>query len=675
VSDQSYVLMSIGPVQGYIQQARRTQDLFAGSRLLSLLAETAIDAITSGLQSEQEYFVYPNRKPKSKGSAPNNRSTPNRFLFRCDSSNAKKLAEAARTAVYKRWNEISTSTKRYLSKPTATSDEVFISDEIWTRQAGSEESPAPWIEIHYVISEVVQGEAYKVANAKLNRLLAARKLFRNFSLPPEPGFKCSVTGEHEALHSQSSGKATNEQVREYWDRLRGELPNKAILSEGERLCALSAIKRFAHEADQDLKIERFPSTSSIAAAPFRKQVLEQWGKAEAFVRNYLSALKSLVGNAFLFYTEGGVNNQEHFPHLKQVIRDRQLSPSVTLTQFMSMDGDFFYEEALQGAALKEYVPHVRVDPAKQNIALKALHELYEAVDARPSSYLAVLAMDGDGMGKIVQNFRLTSQDPTTLEESGFQEDTQHTALSETLADFAENAVYQSIERDVPGRVIYAGGDDLLAMLPLENACATAETIRKAFAKALSEAGFGDRHMSAGIAIVHRTHALQDAIQAAKAAEHDAKHTLGRDAFAVRVLRRSGEEQHGGAKWDANRIPTLDLLERIRSAMVGTTDNKQLSMGIPYDMEAFLYALVEPKPDENSGAIITTDYVLRSEMRELEFKRIFKRRCSQPYRDDPASTELRKDLTELGESGAEDGHAWEDVAVMLRLARFIAQEAK
>jgi CRISPR-associated protein Cmr2 len=42
---QHLFLFTIGPVQSFIAQARKTQDLYAGSRLLSELSKAAADAI------------------------------------------------------------------------------------------------------------------------------------------------------------------------------------------------------------------------------------------------------------------------------------------------------------------------------------------------------------------------------------------------------------------------------------------------------------------------------------------------------------------------------------------------------------------------------------------------------------------------------------------------------
>ena len=64
--NQYMFLFTISPVQSFISQARKAQDLYAGSRLLSDL----IDVTTKALPDKTE-LIYPDKKLSSK---------PNRFI-------------------------------------------------------------------------------------------------------------------------------------------------------------------------------------------------------------------------------------------------------------------------------------------------------------------------------------------------------------------------------------------------------------------------------------------------------------------------------------------------------------------------------------------------------------------------------------------------------------------
>ena len=141
-------------------------------------------------------------------------------------------------------------------------------------------------------------------------------------------------------------------------------------------------------------------------------------------------------------------------------------------------------------------------------------------------YIAVIAMDGDRMGEKL---------------SSFTEKEEHREFSKKLAEYA-SAVSISSE---DGLLIYAGGDDVLAVVKAKRAFEIAEKLAEGFK------GEGrDVTASVGIAIGSTKSPLQDLIKEAQAAESRAKHIYGRDALAVSILKRSGEILHWGCKWNS-----------------------------------------------------------------------------------------------------------------------------
>jgi hypothetical protein len=148
----------------------------------------------------------------------------------------------------------------------------------------------------------------------------------------------------------------------------------------------------------------------------------------------------------------------------------------------------------------------------------------------------------------------------------------HLQFSEALSNFALH-VAPRIVRAHKGRLIYAGGDDVLAMLPAASALACANDLQRAFngraplckcgitqldpgflaldgkragrdqnARPLPFIVPGPRATaSVGIAMAHFKAPLQDVVRAAQAAEKRAKkHSPAKNAFAVSVFKRSGE---------------------------------------------------------------------------------------------------------------------------------------
>ena len=123
------------------------------------------------------------------------------------------------------------------------------------------------------------------------------------------------------------------------------------------------------------------------------------------------------------------------------------------------------------------------------------------------AYYAILAADGDRMGAVV----------------GDQKDVdRHRQLSAALAGYAREAC--QCVRSHDGHPIYAGGDDVLALLPANRALSCAHALATKFADRLapfvvSESGQrGPRRggtLSVGIAIVHAMDPLQVSVERAR----------------------------------------------------------------------------------------------------------------------------------------------------------------
>ncbi len=156
-------------------------------------------------------------------------------------------------------------------------------------------------------------------------------------------------------------------------------------------------------------------------------------------------------------------------------------------------------------------------------------------------YLAAIAFDGDSIGKWVNGDDLAP---------GVDLRTHHTAFSAALSDFALIRVRDIVDSN-DGFLIYAGGDDVVALTPADVALACANELREAFRMATASIKNKDGNCpdaSAGIAIAHFKAPLQDLIRAAQAAEKNAKNEVGRPAFSITLMKRSGEISLWGAKW-------------------------------------------------------------------------------------------------------------------------------
>ena len=140
-------------------------------------------------------------------------------------------------------------------------------------------------------------------------------------------------------------------------------------------------------------------------------------------------------------------------------------------------------------------------------------------------------------------------------------------ISRTLHRFASDA--RRIVRDHRGHAIYAGGDDVLALVPLTQARGCASDLADAFAKSLGENAKNMQlpdskrpTLSVGLGIGHVIEPLGALRARAERAEQHAKGDATecpRDALAFRLGIRSGAESGWRAQWNTQAFEALARL--------------------------------------------------------------------------------------------------------------------
>jgi len=196
------------------------------------------------------------------------------------------------------------------------------------------------------------------------------------------------------------------------------------------------------------------------------------------------------------------------------------------------------------------------------------------------TYYAILMMDGDEMGKwlsgakspcvhevlhpkILDWHKRNGIDPEVLKTRRPVSPALHAAISDALNRFATGYVPEIVEAH-QGVLIYSGGDDVLAAVPVSHALACARSLRQKFS---SYEVMGSRaSMSAGLVIAHSKEDLRVVLRAGREAEKNAKQ-LGRDRLTIAVLRRSGEHASASCCWEYVR----SLERQVKSFRGGNTD--------------------------------------------------------------------------------------------------------
>lgn len=265
-------------------------------------------------------------------------------------------------------------------------------------------------------------------------------------------------------------------------------------------------------------------------------------------------------------------------------------------------------------------------------------------------YFAVLRMDGDKMGERVKDLK---------------DSEEHKEFSRKLLEFATQHVAPLVDgasinpKDENGNVdpkkqrailIYAGGDDVLALLPLESMFEIAQKLYEKFVKKVGGTA------SAGLAIAHYKYPLDRVLHASHEAEQHAKKQLNRNAIAITETTSGGQVRQTGGKWHPENAPKLlDVIVRIQLAFTSEERGGEgiLSASIAYDMRDVYEALVGDD---------------MREARRLEFLRLLKRRTTSAQHGD-AVQQLGEELVTIAEA-----IGWERLSNWLILARFLAQHA-
>lgn len=245
----------------------------------------------------------------------------------------------------------------------------------------------------------------------------------------------------------------------------------------------------------------------------------------------------------------------------------------------------------------------KVDISEKDIQdalhFKSIEETVEEGD----KYFAVIAMDGDQMGKWMSGEKLPSLKDNCspkakdyLEKIGVDKSVKrlmtpsyHLQFSEALSNFSIYSVREIVEKH-GGVLVYSGGDDVLAYVPAKKAIACAKEIRNAFRKDFDKGRIypGQKcDMSCGIAFGHFKAPLQMLVKEAQRMESIAKNTYGRSALALALYKRSGEIIEWGTKWDS---PSIDLMEKVRVYMEDKSKGgeEKISKRFPYAIAQALH---------------------------------------------------------------------------------------
>ena len=571
----------LGPVQEFIAAARTTRDLWSGSYLISWLMTCGLKALSAQVGPDSVIFpslygqpvfdflwkeeIWSRLTVDGRGSieqfnpdgahltTPN---LPNVFLALVPADRATSLANDVQQAISDEWNRIADAVWSYAFHSGSTTANRARFDTQINRHLSIAWQATPFPK---TLDEAAVLAQQLPDPAMLDRFQLLRETFEQ-KMP-----------------------------REHRDRRFYTSDAKDALNNiGLAWSLVAAVNQWQHDAVRQTR--NFPGVTGgwDVDAGLRKDALTG---VDACVFENKNALKPLPREFFKHDDPvGAVTLVKRLWHLAYLVDKKGMDPS-----WFKMPNT--YDLAQQ-----------RPDQDSSDV---------EAGTREEGKYFAILAFDGDDMGRWVSGekaplFRTQLADyvdsngsrkgalayfqgegrdfAAFLDTPRLLNPSYHLQFSEALSNFALHAAPRVI-RAHKGRLVYAGGDDVLAMLPADTAIACADDLQRVFSgkapgiecgiraehpgfltfegwdrfPALSSRGGngaipflvpGPRATaSCGVAIAHFKAPLQDVVRTAQAAEKRAKRKWKAEhlkhALAVTILKHSGEITEWNARFDTD----------------------------------------------------------------------------------------------------------------------------
>jgi CRISPR-associated protein Cmr2 len=471
------ITIALGPVQDFIAAARRTRDLWYGSHLLSEISKAAALAVHK--RRGKLIFPAPDAPDKDLRSD-SDLNVANIILAELpEGVTPEEVKEAAYGAAKKCWKDC--------AEDARNRSEDYIVTSRWEEQVGDV------LELYSAWIPLPNDETYKDTRRNLMRLLAGRKACRDFIQPKGyPGVpKSSLDGMRETVFDDPENIfLTLEEVGKLSSDER-KLYRSLRLSRGEQLDVVGLTKRLGGG------VKGYPSVSRISADPWLRGIPAD----DKNFKELLALCKQLTEKEKKLLTsipENKAPRYRHFPYEGIVVYRNRHKELV--------------EETWENESTSDFTPIFK----QLSEVVKKLEDTFGV----PNPYLAILVADGDRMGNVISNIELAEE---------------HRKFSKQLSVFAGQA--NSIVEDNNGTLVYSGGDDVLAFLPLEKCLDCAAELHQKFGELKDDAN-NSPTLSVGLAIGHFMEPLEDLLTWGREAEKHAKEE-GKNGLAIHLHTRAG----------------------------------------------------------------------------------------------------------------------------------------
>ncbi len=483
------------------------------------------------------------------------------------------------------------------------------------------------------------GVLYPAIHELGERTLASAKSARPFSQLIQHGYRDSLTGEYEWLTldpGQLTERSPRQRTDTLWAKVASAKPSWA--KKGEHLSAFGLIKR--------LWPERF--INWIKERRWYKGLASKPDLSRYVISTHVMALAPSLERLM---TVGPAHLRIHDPLEREKARDayeqleeqtRELKRPALPRRLMrhELRAQEWWDVATRLPALIEQVREQVEDEQEEASVAKVVAQIETAIGEKIERYYGLLLMDGDRLGgwlsgepsllykevfhtRVVERLRgynhadlqqyLKAPRPTSP--------ARHMAISSALNGFAIDLVRHVVEEECLGKVLYAGGDDVMAMVCVRDLAKAMALLRVAYSGGFPNGqplpnipshldlkrGFvllGNRlyqamgttaTASCGAVIAHHQAPLAMVLRELRAAEQRAKKEGGRDAFSITVIKRSGGVLTVTAKWGE----PMDVLMALRKFLA----DPAVSRRAVYNSLVWLKDLPPDVSDQMLGSLL------------------------------------------------------------------------
>lgn len=348
-TEQYLFLLNIGPVQSFLAEARKSQDLRAGSLILSDLIREAADLL-DGITSNQAEVLFPGNLQFS--------SLPNRLLALVPADKMEEINKCFEKSLR----------AHFLSEACG---EILAMYQSCKKQLNS------FPQIYWVAAPFESNADYPTQYKKLVHCLEGVKRIRPFDQLKEKGRKCTMDGRNN--------------VKFY--RLRENETPDQVLNQAGKLFHSDA-KVFVHKNEK----EEYTGETGVQYQVFYKDLQPGEG---------LSALSFLKRR----YRKSEIESYESTAEIALLNTLNQLKESRELEEpireIKRINAQFFFEENLEPKVFKEYTPgDIGVSFSQIKEWRKMISNAIKDSDGRLklSKYYALVAFDGDEMGRFISTY-------------------------------------------------------------------------------------------------------------------------------------------------------------------------------------------------------------------------------------------------------------------------------